>query len=143
VWNPPIIFPLVAPLSFMPFHMAVVLWLMLMCAATAASIRMLLALPELKTQRPLFFAGQLFFLFSFYPVALALAYGQSSPLLLFGLVVGIWFLARTPRSFWNEIGGGLALSLTVLKPHLLYLVYLWLLARALKQASWNIVGGMI
>jgi hypothetical protein len=139
LWVPPTIFPIVALFSRLEFQLAVCAWLVSMCALFALSLRMLFCLDSFvpQTREKKILAA--IFLVTFYPLALSLYYGQISPLLLFGFAAFLFVLL----SKGSDRVAGLALSLTLLKPHLLYVVYLYLALKAWKTARWGIVQGLV
>lgn len=141
VWNPPLIFPFVAPLSLLGFDAAAVLWLVLMCVAFAGALSLLFSCQALHSRARGAMALRIVFLLSFYPLALSLYYGQSSPLLLVGFAGFVALFLRPEGTSFATFEAGFMLALTALKPHLLYLVYLWLFVRAWHLKSWRTVVG--
>lgn len=134
MWNPPFIFPFIAWLAFIPFKVAVVVWLLLSCCAYALSY-FLLTGTSIVSRRPLL-AGtsktpEAVFLLTFYPVINTLSWGQLSCLLLLGLALFMYFMENS--SLKGQVFAGLALSITLLKPHLLFLPYLFLLFYAARS----------
>src|SRR5206468_959400 len=75
------------------------------------------------------------FAFTFYPVLLCLKFAQLSPILLLG-IAGFLYFERERR----PIIAGLFLSLTLIKPHLLFLVWAAVLLRTYQQRQWKTLG---
>jgi hypothetical protein len=72
--------------------------------------------------------------FTFYPVLLAFRFAQTAPLMLLGLAGFLWFESKN-----RSVIAGAALSLTLIKPQLLYLVWIALLFRSVQQCRWKIL----
>ena len=135
MWNPPLIFPMIMFLAAMTFRAALLFWFILSCALIGVSFGILLV-----WNRCVEGSGRilpLLFLLTFYPLSLSLFYGQISPIILFGLSAFLLLEKRSPYS------AGLSLSLTLVKPHLLYLVYMFLLIRAWKERGWKVILGLM
>lgn len=123
-WNPPIIFPVTLAFALLPFEAAAWVWLLLMSAAILVIIA--LSFGEFQRQaRTQCSVGAALFCLTFYPFAAALYWGQLSPLLGLGWA-GALFFGRSER-YRSRFLAGCCLVLTALKPHLLFLVYAWLL----------------
>ena len=144
LWNTPCIFPLIIPLALFDYHAGRLFWLTLQAGAVLASLWCMRRL--MHTQgRELPLRGRtgvalLFCLITFYPALLSLHDGQVSPLLLLGLCGYLYARYRPePRPFI----AGLFLSVTLLKPHLLYLVYLQLLYSAVHAREMRVLGGLL
>ncbi|MBN8549155.1 MAG: DUF952 domain-containing protein [Deltaproteobacteria bacterium] len=142
-WNPPIVFPVMAPFALLPFYDAVLAWLIVSCVAFAASLAALFRCIDLRLITRSARVQCAVFLLSFYPVAMSLTRGQLSILLLLSLSAFTLLFLSEPRSARRLCIGGILLSLTMLKPHLLYLVYIWLFARALRLKEWQPVAGLL
>jgi hypothetical protein len=136
-WNPPWLLAWLLPLTLMPFDTAVTVWLIfntLLLGGSAALItwhyaaqataRWKLALPLL--------AGLMF------PSGIvALLFGQVNVLVLAGLV-GYLVLAARRR----DLEAGMALALTLAKPHVVYLTATLVILTAVRQRRWRIIGGL-
>lgn len=126
MWNPPLVFPFTAPLGAVDFKFARVIWLLLSCGLMSwVAVRSIWE--NFKGER-LFARCRLpaiLYTASFPGFMYCFVYGQISPLLM----LGFWLFWTTldRRDARGAILGGLALSLTLLKPQLLYLTYLSLL----------------
>lgn len=133
---PPWALPLIAPLGIVSSYGAAwLVWSALLIFAAALSSRWLmdlyfadLRIPEISDTA--FYRS--LFAFTFYPVLLALKFSQISPLLLLG-VAGFLHFTRRER----PILAGLMLSLTLLKPQLLVLVWIALLFDSVRRHRWK------
>jgi Glycosyltransferase family 87 len=125
---PPWALTFFTPLGYVQSYMlAWIAWFTILTAALAISSRALmdlyfgpLAIPEVSYPN----AYRYLFAFSFYPALLALKTTQLGSLILLG-VAGFLHFENENRPWL----AGLALSLTMLKPHLVLLLYLVLLLR--------------
>lgn len=139
-WNPPIIFPVTLAFSLLPFEAAAWVWLLLMSAAILVII--VLSFAEFQRQAHTSYSvGAILFCLTFYPFAAALYWGQLSPLLGLGWA-GALFLGRSER-FRGRFLAGVCLVLTALKPHLLFLVYAWLLWCGRKRQWRPVLSGLL
>jgi uncharacterized membrane protein len=149
MWNPPHIIPLIVWLGMLPFEWATDVWLVLALVLFVLALIVSLALTygtnrsalELL-KKPVIFG----YVFSLYPLFLMLSYGQISFLLLIGLV-GYLALAirpeQAPRShvqdtFW----GGVVLTLTSIKAHVLWLVYLSVILNSMFNRRYKTFVGL-
>ena len=139
-WTPPCVFPFTFWLGFLSFRTAAVLWFVLSCLLCAGSFALCAALFELRTRTERL-PAVLFFL-SCPPLALALSYGQISPLLC--LAFCGFVAAGQRRGTWlDSLLAGALLSVTLIKPHLLWLVYWWLLVHSFRERSWKTLSGFV
>ena len=126
--NPPTSLILFAPLGYLPYGLAASLWEMLLLLAALGSIRLL---------QP-FALGRIpmvaFFLAAVIDCVLA---GQSAILVLLG--ISLFIRLQKDHPFW----AGLALTLGILKPHLLSLFWLVLLFEVVRRRRFRIVVGGI
>jgi hypothetical protein len=131
---PPWVLTLIAPLGYVQAYVIAWLsWFGLLVVATAIASRLLmdiyfgsLDIPEISYPR----SYRFFFGFTFYPVLMALKFAQFSPLILLG-IVGCLHFQRKRQSIY----AGLLFSLTLLKPHLVLLIWLALLL----EREWKIL----
>lgn len=139
MWNPPFIFPLIAPLPLLPFHYAATLWfvlsILIFLNATNAVLhwhphKTNLATPHLRIPSLL--------LFTFLPLYTCLQFGQVSPLFLCGIILYLRHL-RFPRRKYSAVVAGLGLTLTVIKPHLFLFLYLFEVFRSLRTQNWRVL----
>ena len=148
MWNPPLLLPLIAPFALLSFSSLVKVWfacslLLFFCAGVISWNAVHAVVPtSLKYNR----GDEIIFLallLTFYPPYDSLTWGQLSAVPLLGLALFLHF------SFSEYAGGrrsflaGFALALTLVKPHLLYLLYLHLLTQAARSRSWQTIAGFL
>lgn len=142
MWNPPLIFPVIFFLSLFSFQVAASFWLILGSGLVVSSF-ILNTSSHLKADRESCHVWQQYlYLLSFYPLAVSFYYGQLSPVLLFGLSIFL-YLAGKRTSLSSNFWAGLALSVTFLKYHLLYLLYIYLVVDAFKNHSFKLLLGIL
>jgi hypothetical protein len=128
---------LLAPLGYLPFLSAYIVWVALTQLMIIASLALLLCL-ETNPRKKLFFLPLVIGTILFRPTILTLTQGQLSGLFLFALV-WIAFLWQKRKWFW----GGCLLGLLALRPNLgfilIILVGLWLLL----NKNWTALGGTL
>jgi hypothetical protein len=137
--SPPWALVFIAPLGVMKsFAVAWLLWVLLLAGVVALSSRLLmdvyfdkLRIPEISDTA--FY--RCLFAFTFYPVLLCFKFAQTAPLMLQGLAGFLWFESKN-----RSVITGAALSLTLIKPQLLYLVWIALLFRSLQHCRWKILA---
>jgi hypothetical protein len=132
---PPWVLTMIAPLGF--FHSYIVAWLCwlaILIAVVAIASKLLMDLyfgsldvPEISSPP----SYRYLFAFTFYPVLMALKFTQLSPLVFLG-VAGL----ATEQARKRPIVAGLFLSITLLKPHLVLLLWVTLLL----NRQWKILG---
>ena len=133
MWNPPWTLALAMPLALFSYPISRLMWLILsiMMILTATSWTWtLLGGSTQKRWLPAVIA------FSFYPTIIVLRIGQIGPVLLLG-VVGFLHFEQNKR-YW--LAGAFA-ALLAIKPHLLYLVCISILAWSIGRRRWVILGG--
>ena len=128
---------LLAPLGYLPFLSAYIVWVALTQLMIIASLALLLCL-ETNPRKKLFFLPLVIGTILFRPTILTLTQGQLSGLFLF-VLVWIAFLWQKRKWFW----GGCLLGLLALRPNLgfilIILVGLWLLL----NKNWTALGGTL
>ena len=137
--SPPWALVFVAPLGLTnSYAMSWLLWTLAMAAVVALSSRLLmdvyfdeLRIPEISDTA--FY--RCLFAFTFYPVLLCFKFAQTAPLMLLGLAGFLWFGTRN-----RSVIAGAALSLTLIKPQLFYLIWIALLLVSLQQRRWKILA---
>ena len=130
--NPPWIAPIIAPLGFFTFAVAQRLWLIGGLLATLISLKWLWELYRVAGQSGLVTSLAIAV---FSPIAVAIAVGQISPLILLG-IAGFLRLEKKGR-----LGlAGAFLVLVALKPHLVFLLWVALLLRSIYNRSASILG---
>ncbi len=132
---PPWTLPLLVPLGFArSYALSWLIWMAVLIAALALSSRLLMdiyfddvRLPEISDTA---FHRSLF-AFTFYPVLLCLKFAQTAPLILLGLAGFLYFEKRQ-----RPVLAGVLLSLTAVKPQLLFLIWIALAIRSLHRHRW-------
>lgn len=134
MWNPPWTLALVMPLASLDFAIAGWLWL-------ATQLTVLLACTQWLWR---FFGGRelgawiaSLICLMFPPTFYALGMGQISPLLLLGLC---GFLYCEQRGWW--VAAGICASLTLIKPHYLYLFWIALLVWGISRRHWKLLASV-
>ncbi len=132
--NPPPVLTLVMPFSLLPYRQAAALWLLLHTAALLWSCTILWDLTGAPRQK--FWIVYLCSLV-FVPTLFALLLGQISILLLLGIALFLRF-ERDGRM----IAAGAATTLLLVKPHVVYLVGVALVAWWLRRRDWRVILGV-
>ncbi|HVK15850.1 MAG TPA: glycosyltransferase family 87 protein [Fimbriiglobus sp.] len=133
MWNPPWTLPVVMPVGALPPRVAQLAWLFLGLAAFGASAALHgWAYVDRASLRWVPWAVT----FSFLPTYLVLQAGQIGPLLVFGAALFAWAV-RTDRPFL----AGAATVLLAIKPHLVVLLWLAILADAVCNRRWRMLAG--
>ena len=143
-YTPPMLLSLVFPMGLLSFKLSVYLWLSIMFALSLESCVLCYNLfesirKEIRTVK----LGLAFFFLTFFPFYTSFYFGQLSPLLLFGLVLSLVCFDRGNRGVVNNFLGGLCLSVTSLKPHLLYLLYIYIFILSIREKKWKTLAGMM
>jgi len=143
-YTPPMLLSLVFPMGLLSFKLSVFLWLSMMFALSLESCLLCYNLFESirKESRTVKF-GLAFFFLTFFPFYTSFYFGQLSPLLLFGLVLSLVCFEQGNRVIVNNFWGGLCLSVTFLKPHLLYLLYIYIFILSIRGKKWKTLMGMM
>jgi hypothetical protein len=136
MWNPPWTLTLVMPLSWFPYPIARVLWLMLHIGIFFISLMWAWS----------FYGGDPHYRwvswlvgFSFAPLLHVLKAGQIGPLLLLAVVGFFYFHERG-----NAWLAGASLVLLTIKPHVLYLFLLAVLFWTMDRHKWKVIlGGVL
>ena len=141
VLNPSFVYPLplallLAPLGWLTFHTAYILWVTLLLLMIASSLAMLLAVASAPPPKIIFLALLVGIVF-FRPTTLTLTQGQMSGLFLF-LLTSMAFLWGKRKWFW----GGFLLGLLMLKPNLGVIVITILAVWLLIHRRWTALGGV-
>jgi hypothetical protein len=137
MWNPPWLLVWLAPLSFLPFPAAVVVWMVVSGGLILLSASLVwLSLGESETVHNVGLAWVA--AFAFVPCLFMLQMGQMSSLLILGLAGFFYFESRG-----QEYSAGTYLALTTIKPHVVYLVWVALLWWILTQRRWKSVAGIL
>lgn len=143
MWNPPLVFPFIIFLGWLSFQNAAALWMLLMVAALVFSSVLARQIKITGSCRPAASRRwELLFLFTFYPFLNCVYYGQISHVLLLGLSGFLLCASVLGRALSATSLGGILLSFTLLKPHLLFLFYLFLVIDSVRKNSWLTVAGI-
>lgn len=143
MWNPPLIFPLILPLTLLSFDTAAILWLALgislSVAAALFTCQLIASQQNHKAQRlvPLI----TLFTISYLPLIDSAQWGQISPILLCALTASLLFTYDSSKR--NAFLSGASLALTLIKPHLLYLYYLYLVFALAREERLRFAFGFI
>jgi Glycosyltransferase family 87 len=137
--SPPWILPAIAPIGLMhSYGLACLIWMIALISAVAWASRMLmdvyfdeLRLPEISDTA--LYRGM--FAFTFFPVLLCLRYSQTAPLMLLGIAGFLYYKQKN-----RTITAAGFLSLTLIKPHLFYLVWLAVVLRSVRQRQWKLLA---
>ncbi|NBW40496.1 DUF2029 domain-containing protein [bacterium] len=136
MWNPPFIFPMIGLFLSLPFHYAATIWFcssIVILLFTAAK-----CLQDFSdSPRQLLYLGALVVLL-FVPTYGCLQLGQITPLFLAGVLMYLQSY-RSPSSKYGEIYAGFGLTLTLVKPHLFLLLYLFEFVRSYHRKKWQII----
>ena len=140
--SPPMTLTLLAPLGLArSYVLAWLVWVAVLTAAVGFASRMLmdvyfgeLRLPEISDTS--FYRG--LFAFTFYPVLLCLRFTQTAPFMLLGLAGFLFFESRK-----RSVIAGAFLSLTLIKPHLVFLIWLAVLLWSCQQRRWKTLTSAI
>lgn len=137
-WNPPWLLVWLLPYTFVDFNTAASLWLLtnliLLCASSAMLWRLYASSPYRERWFGLTMLGAVLF-----PFALtALVDGQVNFIVLFGLACFLFFY-RSDHYF----SSGLALSLTMVKPQLVFLTIPLVLFDFIRKRNWAVLLGFM
>ena len=134
--NPPWALAFVAPLAVTKsYALAWLGWFVVMAAAIGAGSWMLMELYFREARIPDIsdtIAYRCLFAFTFFPTLLCLEFGQIAPFVFLGVVGFLYFEHRSRPAL-----AGIFLSLTLVKPQLVYLVWLSLLFRTIQLRRWR------
>lgn len=131
LWIVPLGLPLVMPLALLPLAFASAVWLLWGAGCILAAVLIFRAL-LLPRQSSWWWVAVMS---TFYPFGLALSLGQITPLMLLSLALS-WRLRSRGAGF---LSGGV-LSLTLMKPHLLWGLYLLVMLDALRGKRAEFLG---
>ncbi len=135
-WNPPWFLAWFLPFGVTNFAKATWLWFLTNIALVFASAVMLWQIfARRSTTMPRLWLG-LLISFLFMPTVTALLLGQIAALILFGIVAFLWCLERQ-----HPFLAGMALALTTVKPHLVYLVLALVLLELISRKQWRTLAG--
>ena len=128
---------LLAPLGYLPFLSAYIVWVALTQLMIIASLALLLCL-ETNPRKKLFFLPLVIGTILFRPTILTLTQGQLSGLFLF-VLVWIAFLWQKRKWFW----GGFLLGLLALRPNLGFILIILVAVWLLLNKNWTALCGAL
>ena len=135
MWNPPWVLVLLVPWSFLPFFASVKLWMAANVAAMLACGTIVWRLVANKDDR-----GRIGVAWAataaFIPLLFMLHMGQISGIMLVGIV---GFLACAERG--RAAAAGAFLALTMIKPHVVHLVWIAALWWMIVERKWGFAAG--
>ncbi len=136
IWNPPWVSAWFLPLASLNFQPATQIWLLINIVLLLTSIFLAgrLFTNETRQLRLLLLLALGAILFPSSIVTIFM--GQVNLLVLAGLILFLWLLRNR-----HDLGAGVALSLTLVKPHLIYLALLIILLVVLRERRWKVVIG--
>ncbi len=135
MWNPPWTLALVAPLGLLPYPQARFFWFLVNFGGLIFSVDWLWRLYQ-GTPRWRFWLPLL--CFTFIPTILVLKIGHLTPLMLLGCI-GFLHFERQEKPFW----AGVNLSLTLFKPHLMYLAWVVCVLQSLLKRNFTCMSGAL
>ncbi|MCP4425457.1 MAG: DUF2029 domain-containing protein [Chloroflexi bacterium] len=142
-WNPPWLLVLFLPYTWLPFAKASWIWFLTNLGLLFASVVLLWRLfaSQEKTDGKIGWGFAVAFLFM--PTLATILVGQITALVLFGLA-GFLFFECNERPFDERpFAAGLALSLTTIKPHLVYITLPLIVIEMLRRKQWRFVVGLV
>lgn len=135
-WNPPWLLVLLLPLTLLTFNRASWIWFLINIALVFTSTLSLWSLYVSQPETRRRIGWGLLMSFAFLPTVTTFLVGQVSSLVLFGLVAFLHF-EHQRRPFY----AGIALALTTIKPHLVYITLPLILLEMLRRRQWRTVTG--
>ncbi len=137
-WNPPWFLAWFLPFGAISFERASWLWFLANITLVFASTVMLWQIfARRPSTMPRLWSG-LLISFLFMPTLTSILLGQIAALILFGIVAFLWCQSR--QRFFVA---GVALSLTTIKPHLVYLLLALVLLELIGRKQWRTLAGFV
>ena len=135
MWNPPWTLTIVLPLGFLPYPLARILWLLILLGVLFLSSDLAWQIynGDPKNRWLAWLLGMTFF-----PTIITLKLLQIGPMMLLG-VVGFLYFQKRNRPFM----AGMACVLISIKPHFLYLFWIFLMLWVISNRQWRVLIGMI
>jgi hypothetical protein len=138
LWNPPVIFPFIAPLAHVDFDTAKLLWFSIGVFVFTSSVVLLLTTYPCHSMKPKVRVGLYLALLSFVPFVEMLSWGQAGWILLVS-VIGWWVLFR--QRGLTSLSAGILLSMSAIKPHLLAPLYAALFLSSFQLRQFRLILG--
>jgi glycosyl transferase family 87 len=135
MWNPPWTLSLLLPFGLLDFSLSQFVWLFTHVLAVLISVQLLW---RVYGDSPNGFRLSWVLAFTFVPTIFVLILGQITPLVLVGIAA---FIYLEKRKQWLAMGA--VLTLTAVKPHLLYLFWVVLLLWIWEQRRWRVALGAL
>ena len=136
MWNPPWLLVWIFPIFFLPFPEAAVSWLIVSIVLVLFSgILVWRTVSPKRLQEKVMIPA--IATITFLPLLFALALGQMSTLMVFG-VAGFMYFMNDHKPFL----AGLFLSLTMVKPHVVYLLWIAVFFWIITQRDWRLTSGI-
>lgn len=133
MWNPPTAIPLIYLMGELDFPEARIVWLLLTILAFALAV--LLGIKSSGARLSLVLVLPII---TFFPLVSTIQFGQISWIILTGFSIGLYMLKKH-RPFLS----GLALALTLIKPHLLLLAYVSLFFSCGEKERIKFISGFL
>jgi hypothetical protein len=134
MWNPPWLLIWLYPLLLIPFLTAAQVWILVNSILILLASSLIWRTIDSGSQRPLGIAWVAATVFV--PSLLTLRMGQMSSVILLG-VAGFLYFASRNRDFL----AGMFLTLTTVKPHVVYLVLIAVFCWVVLERRWKVVAG--
>ncbi len=135
VWNPPWVFSIIGFFPFLSLSVLSKAWLMLTCAIFLFCFKLSITMSRLAGARPdsgtRKIATTVFA--CFFPCLLCIWLGQLSPLIMLSVTLWLRQELKSQKTSRDYFLSGILLSLTSLKPHLVYLVWVQAGVRNIRQ----------
>jgi hypothetical protein len=135
-WNPPWVLVWLLPYGVLGFEQATMLWMFTNIVLLAASVLVAWRLFPAGAGQQKWLWGALLLAVLFPSSLVAILYGQVNLLVLFGLVMFFYF-----RQAGRPWAAGIALALTMAKPHIVYLALAIILLQLLRERRWRTLAG--
>jgi hypothetical protein len=143
IWIPPWVFGAIWPFGLVSFDIIRPLWLIISILIFAICLKLFSLTTTDRSKQPawVFSPPDLVFLSLFYPFLLTIWLGQINPFIVIGLFLFLWL--RCQNFPLASIAAGVALSLLLIKPHLLFLVLLAVLVEGVVTRSLKVWLGVV
>lgn len=142
VWGLPTILPLIAWFGFFNFKSFLMAHALISSSIIVFCFFYLRKLFFVKNFKTLPFYFESLALISFYPAYVTLIAGPAIMYVLLGITVYLYQIRKT-GSLSNSFLGGLFLSLILIKPHLLFLLCVLVLAFSIIRSEWKTFFGIL
>ena len=135
-WNPPWLLVLLIPYTWVSFDHAVWWWLLTNITLVFLSAVVMWQISAANERSRRFAFGAPLIAFAYSPTLMALIAGQVNLIVLAGLAGFLWFHSKL------QFGrAGMALALTLVKAHLVYITVPLVLLYAVRKRQWRLLVG--